>query len=299
VRLGTPAGFSHFLVDEHCETDRHRRQGVANITLEAAGSIRSSEPSRSNSTLRLVPRELYFRQADFVGKGYAEFQGRRSVSYTDACSWITWFRWDSAAQGGMNMGYDNQPRSSSASVVIILVLLVFMMLGGMLVVGVGGWFLVARSRMQREVAIEQRQRAIEAQQMARAMAEEAEVAAEAARMQAGRALKTVAEFEKEVVGKTQDSMQITLQLDRDGELTVDGEPADLDRLNRIMESAVAEKDATITIEVLADEQCTFRHVEEVVSLCQEWGVARFRLRTLDPQRAYKAADDKKPAAVVR
>jgi biopolymer transport protein ExbD len=199
----------------------------------------------------------------------------------------------------MSMGYDNQPRSSSGPVVIIVLLLILAVLGGLLVVGVGGWFFLARSSMHQRVAIEQQERAIHAEKMARAMAEEAEAAAETARSQSFEALQTAKEFEKEVVSKTRADTQITVQLDQDGKLTVDGEPADLDGLNKITESAVADKDASITIELLADERCMFRHVEEVVSLCQERGTTRFRLRTLDPLGAYNAHDDQEPATVVK
>ena len=198
----------------------------------------------------------------------------------------------------MNMGYDNQPRSSSVPVVAIVLLLIFMVLGGLVVVGVGTWFLV-RSRRAEQVVMVERQRAIEAEQMARAMAAKVEAAAEEARTQAFEALQTAKEFEKEVVSRTQSDTQITVQLDQDGKLTVDGESADVDGLNKIMESAVAGKDASITIELLADEQCMFRHVEEVVSLCQKWGITRFRLRTLDPLGAYNAPDSKEPATVVK
>ena len=132
--------------------------------------------------------------------------------------------------------------------------------------------------------------------MARAMAEEA---AEAARAQAVQARKMAAEFEKAVLDKTVPGPQITVELDKDGKLKLNGEAIELPRLLDRLKALAADKTTSITVDVRADEQCPFQHVAELISACQEVGITRFRFGTLEAAIAEEPSDDKEPATVVK
>jgi hypothetical protein len=195
------------------------------------------------------------------------------------------------------MGYDQPPRSTSGSVVIIVFLLVLVVLGGILVVGVGTWFLV-RSRRAEQVATVERHRALEAEQMARAMAKEAEAAAEAARSQAFEALRTAAEFEKEFIDKIQSDTQITVELDKTGKLEMNGEAIDLSKLLDRLKALAADKNASITVDVRADEECQFQHVAALISACQQLEITRFRFGTLEATIAEQPSEEETPSTKI-
>jgi biopolymer transport protein ExbD len=203
-----------------------------------------------------------------------------------------WF--SSPAQGSIKMGYDNQPRSSSLPVVAIVLLLIFMVLGGMVVVGVGTWFLV-RSRRAEQVATVERHRAIQAEQMARAIAVEA---AEAARAQADQARQLAAEAKAELTDKPVPVRQVNVELDKAGKLKLDGEAIELAALLDRLKALAADKTTSITVEMRADEKCPFQHVADLIAACQKLGITRFRFGTLDAAIAEEPAENKTPATVI-
>jgi biopolymer transport protein ExbD len=195
----------------------------------------------------------------------------------------------------MKMGYDNQPRSSSGTVVAIVLLLIFMVLGGLFVAGVGGWFFLRSSRTEQALMVE-REQAVRAEQVARAMAEKA---ARAAQAQADQARELAAELEKEVVDETVPGLQISIELDKDGQLKLNGEAIDLPALMDRLKAPAADEITSITANVRADNECPFEHVVSVISSCQDLGITRFRIRTLDEVTAEDSAENKEPATVIK
>jgi biopolymer transport protein ExbD len=194
----------------------------------------------------------------------------------------------------MKMGYDNQTRNSSGTVIAIILLLVFAVFGGLIVLGVGGWFFLRGSRMERVVMVE-RDQAIRAEEVARAMAEKAA----AAQAPAAQAFKAAAEFEREVLGETVPGPQLTIELSKEGQLKLNGEAVALPALIDSLKASAADETTSLTIDVRADRECSFQHVAIVIASCQELGITRFRIRTLEQSAEQESPENDEPATVVK
>ena len=194
------------------------------------------------------------------------------------------------------MGYENQESRSSGATMAIIFVVVFLLLAGVAVLVVGGFLFVRTTRMQQRAMME-RDRAMQAEVMARQTVEEMEaVQAELVEsMGAGR------EAEKAIAESPQPELQFVIRMDKNGEMTADGESLALERLATMLKAVVATKDIRVIVDVRADEQCAFGKVQEVVSLCQDCGVERFRIRTLDPLGAENASmsGSSEPTVIVK
>jgi biopolymer transport protein ExbD len=127
----------------------------------------------------------------------------------------------------------------------------------------------------------------------------AEEAAEAARAQADQARQLAAEVKAGVSDKPVLGLQVTIELEQDGLMKLNGDaialPALLDRLKAL----AADKAAFITVDVRADEECRFQHVVALISACQELGITSFRFGTLEAVIAEEPAENQEPASVVQ
>ena len=170
-----------------------------------------------------------------------------------------------------------------------------MAVGGLLTLGVGGFFYLRSSRMQ-QVAMAELDRAVRAEQVARAMAEKA---ARVARAQAAQARDSTALLEREVADDAVPGPQTTIELNEKGQLKLNGAAVDLTALADRLKAPAADKTTMLIVNVRADRTCPFQHVAAVIATCQELGITRFRIRTLDQPTAEDAPENAEPATVIR
>jgi len=159
------------------------------------------------------------------------------------------------------MGYEEHPRSGSAGVVIALVVgLVLLLLAGLAVVGVGALFWV-RTRTEVRQATVAEAEAIQAQE--RALVELKRLEAEVAPAPVASPMAQAAP-----------QREITITLDADGNITVNGESATADRLNDVLKEA--QQGEAVTAVIKADRRCDFGHVAAVQDACLESGIEAIR-----------------------
>jgi biopolymer transport protein ExbD len=199
------------------------------------------------------------------------------------------------------MGHDNQASGSSGILIVVLFLVGFAVLAGVCLVGIGGWFYL-RTGHQQQAATEERAMAEQQAEVARQQAETAEQQARQLideAMAQAHALPPPAEFDREVVAAMDSGRQLTIELDKQGQLTVDGESTDLGGLTNKLRAIVADEGATITVNVRADNECPFQHAAAVISSCQQLGISRFRIQPLEPPDTPVMPEIDEPATVIK
>jgi len=118
----------------------------------------------------------------------------------------------------------------------------------------------------------ERERAFEAAKQAQQLAEEAQRRARASSENA------VAEASD---SPTDEGNEVTIEIDEDGNLAVNGKPgalADL-RTTLLKVSERAGEGASVAIKV--DDRCVFRHVARVIAICEEAGIEDVRIRSAE------------------
>jgi biopolymer transport protein ExbD len=141
--------------------------------------------------------------------------------------------------------------------------------------------------MERDRALVAEQRA---QQMRMSMQRERERAEAAAKKAHALAARAMEEYQRKVVDEIKAGSQveegsphIKIELDRDGQLVVDGRPMDLKTLTATLKDAHQEGAAKLSIEVRADQQCLFRDVAAVLSQCRDLGITNIDVRARSPE----------------
>jgi biopolymer transport protein ExbD len=195
-----------------------------------------------------------------------------------------WF--GTSTEGGRKMGYEQQPRRSAWTVLVIVVPVIFMVVGGLFILALAGW-LYFRISQERQVATVDREQAVVAEQ-----------AVETARAQADQARQRTGEVRAELGEEPMPSPQVTVELDQDGELKINGAAIEFSKMLDKLKALAADEPASITMEVRADKQCPFQHVAELISACQEVGIARFRFSTLDAAIAGQLSEAQEPGTVI-
>lgn len=170
------------------------------------------------------------------------------------------------------MGYDERQQSNSSGtlVAVIGVGLVLAILGIVVVAGVG-LFWVRTSTVE--------QRAIAELHRAGAEAQRAEVAA---RLDQSR-----------VVATPDPRLHFVLEIDREGNTTIDGENIDLHELKAKLVKLKDETSNAFSIHINADSDCPIKHVISVLDVCEEVGDIDYRIvaSTESDVSAYESKTD--------
>jgi len=162
------------------------------------------------------------------------------------------------------MGNDNHQHGSAGTFVAIVAVIVVLLLGGLVLLGVGALFWVRTDARQAEV-------------VARMEVERAVVEMEKAEKLATRV--KVKESAK-VESKEASTRELTIEIDRDGAITVDGESTNLDGLRTRIQKVGTNGGVRLAVQLKADPCCLARHVVAVQSVCSEQGVEDVRMSTL-------------------
>jgi biopolymer transport protein ExbD len=163
------------------------------------------------------------------------------------------------------MGYDNPQRGSAGTVVGIVAVIVVLLLGGLVVLGVGALFFLRTSARQTEV-------------VARMEAKRAVVELEHAEKLAARV--EVRESTKPELRQAS-TRELTIEVDRDGAITVDDESMDLDGLRARLQKDGENGGVRLAVQLKADPRCLAQHVVAVHSICSELGVEDVHISILD------------------
>jgi biopolymer transport protein ExbD len=161
------------------------------------------------------------------------------------------------------MGYEEHSGAGSGSTGVVVALtigLVLLLLAGLAVVGLGALFWVRTSVNHAQVP------AVEA----KIAQDGAEV--EVKQMEARVVPPAPAVAPVPIVAAPQ--REITIALDTDGGITVDGESATVERLKDVLKEA--QQGAAVTVAVQAARRCDFGHVAAVQDACRECGIQSIR-----------------------
>ncbi len=171
------------------------------------------------------------------------------------------------------MGYDQSQRSSSSGVLVaVLVAVLLFAVMAVLVVVVGGLFFVRSSRMPSEM--------VAYEQVARAEAVQANADATVLRLQteprmvpALPELTPLPAFPARPASTRAPAkiVSVKVQLDRQGDASVDGEEVDLDALKAHLTALKQETNSRLSLELDADAECQFKHIVFVLDMCKEIG----------------------------
>ena len=160
---------------------------------------------------------------------------------------------------------DHRQSGCSTSVVILTVLIVIVFL--LAITTVGGVLLLTRMRTAQQHAVMAHERAMMQAKAARQAVEQAYEQAEAELEQA-----------KAIAAETQAEQApvITIQLDKDGRVWLDGEPVDPSGVEAALRESGAGK---VVIE--ADKRCLFEHVARQLEICQNLDIDDLEIKTLE------------------
>jgi biopolymer transport protein ExbD len=160
------------------------------------------------------------------------------------------------------MGYDErqQSNSSGALVAVIGVGLVLAILAIIAVAGVGLYWVRASTQQAQVVAMEQ----------------QATVATRTD-VEAHRAM-ALSQLEQSRVAETPDPrLNFVLEIDREGNTSVDGENVDLHELKAKLVKLKDETSNAFSVQVDADPDCPVKHVIVVVDVCEAVGDIDYRI----------------------
>lgn len=154
--------------------------------------------------------------------------------------------------------------------IVVAVLLVGII--GLLAVVCVGLLLVgtASSHYSRAVAIAEANRAVAEELRAKGEAIQAVVQEERA--------KTTPRIQRSSVAATPDPrLNLDVQLDQEGNASIDGEEIDLDELRARLAKLKDETSNAFSVRINADPECLFIHVISVMDVCKEVGDIEFRV----------------------
>jgi biopolymer transport protein ExbD len=172
------------------------------------------------------------------------------------------------------MRHDHDSESSGAGVAIaVAVVLLLLAVGGVVVVG-GVWLI--RSSAQADAMMAMQREALAQEAAARAMAEEAAAARG-----------------NEVAGTPR---TVTIQIDREGALQLDGEPAPRSDLKTRLDALRSDANSQVEVLIQVDERCAAASILEVVQICEEVGWKNVRLAPLGNPAEASADERSAPTA---
>jgi biopolymer transport protein ExbD len=154
------------------------------------------------------------------------------------------------------MGYDERHQSSSSGVLVavVVVVLIVILLGILAVLG-AGYFFVQTSRVEAMVA---RERTVVEAHNAEA---ESLTAVDEARVQA----------------TPEQRLNFELNLDREGNTSVNGEKISLDELRTKLAKLKDETSNAFSVRINADPECPAKHIIPALDVCEDVGDIDFRI----------------------
>ncbi len=169
-------------------------------------------------------------------------------------------------------------RSGAGAIIGTILVIGFLFVG--LVVAAGIAFVVLAKNETRHVRVMvERERAVSQMQQARAHADAQRArAVEPARptMPHRPVMKTpTAEVEKEPIRVA--NRDITVELNQDGKITMDGKPIESDQLKSTLRDAGKGRESAVSVLIKADKKCLFEHVASVLAVCQELDIPNVRI----------------------
>ncbi len=169
------------------------------------------------------------------------------------------------------MGYDTDRRTGSdGAAIVVLVLVVF--LSVLLILGGGAFYWLRATNMQRMVVMEQK-RAMVAHQRARRARLEVETAMNADQLAPASTEASPAEIDMAELAElvNPDHYRTTIKLDNNGNIEVNGKQVRLHELYRALSRD--NRPYELAIVVRAEDECPFKYVAGVLSLCEQIGIA--------------------------
>lgn len=170
------------------------------------------------------------------------------------------------------MGYDQHEKSSSsgAIVAVLVALLVVAVLGGLLLAGVGAFFWVRNAQRTSQQAMRAHQEARVQAERARAIAEINKIAAEQERLRI-KAMARVGPALETTLGPPDPQKELRLKIDRDGSVSVNGEPVQRDALKARLKRVKEDAGALVSIRIEVHAESLHEHLISVLDACQEIG----------------------------
>ena len=162
------------------------------------------------------------------------------------------------------MGYDNPQRGSAGTVVAIVAVIAVLVLGGLVLLGVGALFFVRTGARQAEVARMEVDRAVVELEKAEELATQVQV-------------RESATVELQEASRR----ELTIEIDQDGAIMVNGESTDLDGLRTQIQKLGESGGVQLAVQLKADPRCLARHVVAVHSVCSELGVGDVHMSSLE------------------
>lgn len=196
------------------------------------------------------------------------------------------------------MRYDVPPRRRSTGTAILVVFLMgFMFLVGLAVVGVGV-LVFTRARAHEVRAVVQHDMALRQAEEARLRAEQVRAQVEAIHAQVAEATQDASAFPPQATPEvtlyaepaetpaTDSSIRIanrevTIRLDEEGKIQVDGTACGLPQLKEQLAKAGEGRENAIVVVVNADKRCLFEHVAGVLAVCKELNLPDVRVGALN------------------
>ena len=170
------------------------------------------------------------------------------------------------------MGHHTDRQTGCTPAIIGITLFAGMLMVFLLIAGGAATVLFFRMRTTEQLVWAERERAATEATRARLLAEDAE-------------LRAKTDFEKAVTGGSDsqavEGNEVTIEIDEDGNLAVNGKPAALAdlRTTLLKVSERAGEGASVAIKV--DDRCVFRHVARVIAICEEAGIEDVRIRSAE------------------
>lgn len=138
----------------------------------------------------------------------------------------------------------------------------------------------ARAVAERERAERQAQDLVTQGESEVAAAEAVVAEAEAASQAASAASSTDSEADKQVIRVAQ--REVTVSLNAEGKIQVDGSDCDLSQLKDVLGQAISGREEALRLAVKVDRQCVFEKLSAVLAVCRELDVRDVRIADLEP-----------------
>jgi biopolymer transport protein ExbD len=172
-------------------------------------------------------------------------------------------------------------RGSRSTVVTLLVALIVVgvFASGLLVVGLGAYFVLQTQSRRSMIMAEQQQ------QLARQIQQQFEL--EQIRTQAERDMERLVEESsattRDLVAESQASTVIQIALDADGQTRVDGTPKDREQLVQVVRGATATPGRGVQVQLRVSSRTSLASVTGILELCRTAGISDIRV-TLQPRQ---------------
>ncbi len=155
----------------------------------------------------------------------------------------------------------------------------------LIVIGGVAFFAMARSESRHVQVMVERERAMRQSQQARAQMEAVRSRVLDLDQARPRLDKLTPLVEASAAPATREPIrvanrEITIELNQDGKITMDGKPVELEQFQPALRDANKGRESALSVLVKADKQCRFEHVAAVLAVCQELDIPNVRISAL-------------------